>query len=57
MDERVIGILSYELLDRVLILNERHLARLLHGYLSYCSGRQRANPDSNGPQASRAALP
>lgn len=33
--ERVIGSLRRELLDRVLIINERHLKRLLSSYLQY----------------------
>ena len=33
--ERVIGSLRRELLDHVIILNERHLKRLLSSYLDY----------------------
>lgn len=64
MSERVIGILSRELLDRVLILNERHLARVLHElarvlheYLIYYNWRQRTNPGSNGPLTSQPSPP
>jgi putative transposase len=38
--ERVIGTLRRELLDRVLILNERHLARVLHEYLIHYNGHR-----------------
>ncbi|MCP4875270.1 MAG: transposase [Gammaproteobacteria bacterium] len=33
--ERVIGTLRRELLDHVIVLNERHLKRLLSSYLAY----------------------
>jgi transposase InsO family protein len=36
--ERVIGTLRRELLDRVLILDERHLARVLQEYLIHDTG-------------------
>ncbi len=36
--ERVIGSVRRECLDRVIILNERHLRRLLSGYLEYYHG-------------------
>ncbi|MEU6788790.1 integrase core domain-containing protein [Nonomuraea angiospora] len=38
--ERVIGTLRRELLDRILILNERHLARVLQEYLIHYNGRR-----------------
>ncbi|MEW1837136.1 integrase core domain-containing protein [Nonomuraea angiospora] len=38
--ERVIGSLRSELLDRILILNERHLALVLQGYLIHYNGRR-----------------
>ena len=49
--ERVIGTLRRELLDRILILNERHLARVLQEYLIHYNGhrphqsRQQRPPD------------
>lgn len=49
--ERVIGILRRELLDRILILNERHLARVLQEYLIHYNrhrphqSRQQRPPD------------
>lgn len=33
--ERVIGSIRRECLDHVIILNERHLRRILHAYLAY----------------------
>ncbi|MFI7455387.1 integrase core domain-containing protein [Nonomuraea sp. NPDC049714] len=38
--ERVIGTLRRELLNRILILNERHLARVLHEYLIHYNRRR-----------------
>ncbi|MGW4798530.1 integrase core domain-containing protein [Nonomuraea sp. NPDC004297] len=38
--ERVIGTLRRELLDRILILDERHLARVLQEYLVHCNGHR-----------------
>ncbi len=38
--ERVIGILRRELLDRVLILNERHLALVLREYVEHYNGHR-----------------
>jgi putative transposase len=46
----VTGTLRRELLNRVLILNERHLARVLHEYLIYTTGTGRINPGSTGPR-------
>jgi transposase InsO family protein len=49
--ERVIGTLGRELLDRVLILNERHLALVLREYVEHYNGhrphqsRQQRPPD------------
>ncbi|MET7338797.1 integrase core domain-containing protein [Nonomuraea sp. NPDC005650] len=49
--ERVIGTLRRELLDRILILGERHLGRVLHEYLIHYNGhrphrsRQQRPPD------------
>ncbi|WP_155350841.1 integrase core domain-containing protein [Acrocarpospora pleiomorpha] len=51
MCERVIGALRRELLDRIQILSERHLARVLHEYLIHYNGhrphqaRQQRPPD------------
>ncbi|MEU7739838.1 integrase core domain-containing protein [Nonomuraea sp. NPDC049158] len=58
--ERVIGTLRRELLDRILILNERHLARVLHEYLIHYNehrphqSRQQRPPDT-ATQAARDA--
>ncbi|MDX6419637.1 MAG: hypothetical protein QOG28_4257 [Trebonia sp.] len=38
--ERVIGTLRRELLDRTLILGERHLALVLHEYLIHYNGHR-----------------
>jgi putative transposase len=38
--ERVIGTLRRELLDRLLILGERHLALVLREYLIHCNGHR-----------------
>ncbi|MBB3724365.1 integrase core domain-containing protein [Nonomuraea dietziae] len=38
--ERVIGTLRRELLNRILIFNERHLARVLHEYLTHYNGHR-----------------
>ena len=38
--ERVIGTLRRELLDRILIFNERHLAGVLHEYLIHYNGHR-----------------
>jgi putative transposase len=49
--ERVVGTLRRELLDRTLILNERHLALVLHEYLIHYNrhrphqSRQQRPPD------------
>ncbi len=49
--ERVIGTLRRELLDRTLILNERHLALVLREYVNHYNGhrphqsRQQRPPD------------
>ncbi|MEV1173387.1 integrase core domain-containing protein [Nonomuraea sp. NPDC049784] len=50
--ERVIGSLRRELLDHILILNEHHLACVLHEYLIHYNGhrphqsRQQRSPDT-----------
>ncbi|MEV4020459.1 integrase core domain-containing protein [Nonomuraea angiospora] len=56
--ERVIGSLRRELLDRILILDERHLARMLQEYLIRYNGRrphqsrqQRPRPPQRNPPA------
>jgi len=36
--ERVIGSIRRELLDQVIVLNERHLTRLLQSYVGYYHG-------------------
>jgi putative transposase len=38
--ERVIGTLRRELLDRILILNERHLALVLRQYVAHYNGHR-----------------
>ncbi|MCZ2340639.1 MAG: integrase core domain-containing protein [Bacteroidales bacterium] len=48
--ERVIGTLRRELLDHVIVLNERHLRRLLSGYLEYYHiSRCHQSLDDNSP--------
>jgi putative transposase len=51
--ERVIGTLRRELLDRILILGERHLALVLREYLIHYNGTGRTNPGSNGLRTSK----
>jgi putative transposase len=49
--ERVIGSIRREGLDHVLILNEAHLRRLLHGYIGYYNtARPHQSLDHNSPQ-------
>ena len=49
--ERVIGSIRRECLDHVLILNEAHLRRLLHGYIGYYNtARPHQSLDNNSPQ-------
>ena len=38
--ERVIGTLRRECLDHVIVLNERHLLRVLHEYIAYYNARR-----------------
>nr|WP_267900417.1 integrase core domain-containing protein [Actinomadura spongiicola] len=54
--ERVIGTLRREVLDRVLILGERHLAILLREYLIYYNGHRLHQPGSNDLQTSKRSL-
>ena len=42
--ERMVGTLGRELLDRVLIVNERHLHRVVTVYLSRCNACHRTAP-------------
>ena len=49
--ERVIGSIRREGLDHVLILNEAHLRRLLHGYIAYYNtARPHQSVANNSPQ-------
>ncbi|MEV1171139.1 integrase core domain-containing protein [Nonomuraea sp. NPDC049784] len=50
--ERVIGTLRRELLDRILILRERHLAQVLREYLIHYNGHR---PHAPGPEAGQSA--
>jgi putative transposase len=47
--ERVIGTLRRELLDRILIRNERHLARVLREYLIHYNGHRPHQPRQQRP--------
>lgn len=47
--ERVIGTLRRELLDRILIVGERHLAAMLGEYLLHYNATGRTNPGDSGP--------
>jgi transposase InsO family protein len=48
--ERLIGTLRRELLDQVIVLNERHLMRLLKQFLSYYhTARTHQALDHNAP--------
>jgi transposase InsO family protein len=51
--ERVIGPLRRELLDRTLILGERHLALVLREYLIHYNRHSRTSPGGNGPRTSK----
>jgi transposase InsO family protein len=52
--ERVIGTLRRELLDRILILSERHLVLVLGEYLiHYNRHRPHTNPGYSGPRTSK----
>jgi hypothetical protein len=48
--ERVIDTLRRELLDRILILSERHLARVLQEYLIHYNGHRPQHPGDNVPR-------
>jgi putative transposase len=48
--ERVIGSVRRECLDHVLVLNERHLRRLMRAYLAYYNGsRPHQALENNSP--------
>jgi hypothetical protein len=51
--ERVLGTLRRELLDRTLILNERHLALMLREYVNHYNATGRTSPGGSGPRTSR----
>jgi hypothetical protein len=44
--ERVIGTLRRELLDRILVFNERHLALVLREYLVHNNGHRLHRPQT-----------
>jgi hypothetical protein len=52
-ERRVIGTLRRELLDRTLILGERHLAVVLREYLIHSTVTGRTSLGSSGPRTSR----
>ncbi len=55
--ERLIGTIRRECLDQVVVLNERHLLRVLHGYTSYYHGsRTHSALDGDSPEG-RAVEP
>jgi transposase InsO family protein len=51
--ERVIATLPREILDRILILRERHLSLLLREYLIHYTGTGRTSPGANGLRTSQ----
>jgi hypothetical protein len=51
--ERVIGTLRRELLDRILILGERHLALVLRGYLIHYNDHRLHQSRLQGPRPSK----
>jgi putative transposase len=51
--ERVLGTLRRELLDRTLILNERHLALVLHEYVNHYNGHRPHQSRRQRPRTSR----
>ena len=49
--ERLIGTLRHDCLDHVVVLNERHLRRVLHAYLAYYHGaRTHLSLDKEAPE-------
>jgi transposase InsO family protein len=54
--ERVIGTLRRELLDRTLILGERHLASVLREYVSHYNGCRPHQSRQQRPWTSRHSL-
>jgi transposase InsO family protein len=51
--ERVIGTLRHELLDRILILGERHLALVLREYLNHYNGHRPHQSRHSDPRTSK----
>jgi hypothetical protein len=54
--ERVIGTVSRELLDRILILGERHLALVLGEYVAHYNGHRPHQSRRSSPRTSRRSL-
>jgi putative transposase len=55
--ERVNGTLRRELLDRILIVGERHLALVLREYVPITTATGRTSPGSSGPRTSKHSPP
>jgi transposase InsO family protein len=54
--ERVNGTLRRELLDRILIVGERHLALVLREYVAHYNGHRPISPGGSCPRTSRLSL-
>jgi hypothetical protein len=55
--ERVIGSIRRDCLDHVIVLNERHLRRILHDYLGYHTSRTHLSLHKDPPQPRRVEPP
>ena len=56
--ERVIGTIRRECLDRIIVLNEAHVRRILRSYFSYYHDcRTHLSLDKDAPEPREAELP